>query len=325
LNVLNGQMHETKLRRLDLTLLLVLDEALRRRKLAEVAVRLGLSQPAISHALARLREIFGDPLFHRRPGGVEPTPRCLALAPCVASMLALARAAVAPAAPFDPARSEQVFRLTGLDYAAARFGPPLLARFDVAGRGLRLSIRPHVREEALRALAEGEADLAIGFFAKRVAEIEVQPLYTEDYVVAAAAAHPKLKRRRLDLDLYCALDHVLVSLDGGLRGTVDAALARVGRERRVIAAVPHFLPALAAVADSRAVVTLPRRVAEAYAARFGLRCFAPPLPIRPFVVGAAWHRRTDADPAQRWLREQVAAVADGIAAPVSPKRSRASA
>jgi DNA-binding transcriptional LysR family regulator len=325
MNVLNVLMHETKLGRLDITLLMVLDEAIRRRKLAEVGDRLGLSQPAVSHAVARLREIFDDPLFHRRPGGVEPTPRCLALAPAVASMLALARDAVAPPPAFDPARSERVFRLTGLDYAAARFGPPLLARFDAAGRGLRLSIRPHVRDDALRALAEGEADLAIGFFPRRVAEIEVRPLYEEDYLVAGADAHPRLRRRRLDLDLYCELDHVLVSLDGGLSGTVDAALAKLGRQRRVVAAVPQFLPALAAVADSRAVVTLPRRVAEAYAPRFGLRCFAPPLALRPFTVGAAWHRRTDGDPAQRWLREQVAAVAAGIAAPAAQARCRQTA
>jgi DNA-binding transcriptional LysR family regulator len=114
---------------------------------------------------------------------------------------------------------------------------------------------------------------------------------------------------------------VLVSLDGGLSGTVDAALAKLGRQRRVVAAVPQFLPALAAVAESRAVVTLPRRVAEAYAPRFGLRCFEPPLPLRPFVVGAAWHRRTDGDPAQRWLREQVVAVAAGIAAVTPPPAS----
>jgi DNA-binding transcriptional LysR family regulator len=315
MNVLNVHMSETKLRRLDLTLLLVLDEALRRRKLTEVAARLGLSQPAISHALARLREIFDDPLFHRRPGGVEPTARCLALAPAIASMLALARGAVTPPPAFEPAHSARIFRITGPDYAASRFGPALLARFDAAGRGLRLSVRPHAREEALRALVEDEADLALGFFPRRLAEVSMRPLYQESYLVAAASTHPKLGRRRnLGLDLYCTLDHVLVSLDGSLEGTVDTALARLGRQRRVVAALPSFLPAMAAVAESRAVVTLPRRIALAYAARFGLRCFDPPLPIRPFVVSAAWHRRHDGDPALRWLLEQVVAVAEELGA-----------
>lgn len=304
-------MSETKLRRLDLTLLLVLDGALRHRKLGPVARQLGLSQPAVSHALARLREIFDDPLFLRRPGGVEPTARALGLAPGIASMLALARAALARPAPFDPARSERVFRLTGLDYEASRFGPPLLARFAAAGPGLRLSVRPHARDAALRALAEGEVDLAIGFFPRRPPEILAQRLYEETYLVAAAAAHPALAgREALDLDTYCALDHVLVSLDGGLEGTVDAALARLGRRRRVVAAMPLFLPVLEAVAEGAALVTMPRRVVLRYAQRFGLRALAPPLAVRPFTLSAAWHRRQEGDPALRWLLGEVAAVAD---------------
>lgn len=303
-------MNETKLRRLDLTLLLVLDGALRHRKLSLVAEQLGLSQPAVSHALARLRDIFDDPLFLRRPGGVEPTARALDLAPRIASLLALARAAVASPEPFEPARSERIFRLTGLDYEASRFGPPLLARLVAAGPGLRLSFRPHARDAALRALAEDEVDLAIGFFPRRPPEILSLPLYEESYLVAAAAAHPVLSRRRtLDLKTYCALDHVLVSLDGGLQGTVDAALARLGRRRRVVAAMPLFLPALAAVAEGPAIVTMPRRVVERYAAPFDLRAFTPPIQIRSFTLSAAWHRRHEGEPALRWLLEQLRAVA----------------
>lgn len=303
-------MNEVKLRRLDLTLLLVLDEAVRHRKLSVVAERLGLSQPAVSHAVARLRDIFEDPLLLRRPGGVEPTARALALAPSVASLLALARGAIAPPALFDPARSERVFRLTGFDYEASRFVPPLLARFAEAGRGLRLSFRPHAREAALRALADGEVDLAIGYFPRRSPEVMTQPLYEESYLVAAAANHPRLRRRRkLDLDLFCRLDHVLVSLDGGLEGTVDASLARLGRKRRVVAAMPWFLPALAAVAESEALVTMPRRVVERYAPRFGLVAFEPPLPVRRFTLNAAWHRRQEGDAGLTWLLAQVARVA----------------
>jgi DNA-binding transcriptional LysR family regulator len=303
-------MSDTKLRRLDLSLLLVLDGALRHRKLSLVARQLGLSQPAVSHALARLRDIFEDPLFLRRPGGVEPTMRALELAPRIASLLALARAALAAPEPFDPARSERVFRLTGLDYEAVRFGPPLLARLVAAGPGLRLSFRPHARDAALRALMEDEVDVAIGFLPRRPPEILAQPLYEEDYLVAAAAAHPVLSGRDgLDLDTYCALDHVLVSVDGGLSGTVDGALARLGRRRRVVAAMPMFLPALAAVAEGQAVVTMPRRVVERYATRFGLRAFAPPLPIRPFTLSAAWHRRHEGEAALRWLLDQLGAVA----------------
>lgn len=307
-------MSEMKLRRLDLTLLLVLDEALRHRKLAEVANRLGLSAPAVSHALARLRDIFDDPLFIRRPGGVEPTPRCLELAPLVASLLGLAREAVAPPQPFDPATSDRIFRLTGLDYEASRFGPPLLARFAAAGRGLRLSFRPHARDAAMTALAEGEADVALGFFPRRPAGIATRRLYEETYLVAGSPDHPRLRRRRrIDLALYCALDHVLVSVSGGLEGTVDAALARQGLKRRVVAAMPSFLPALAAVAASPTIVTMPRRVVENYAPRFGLRAFAPPLPIRPFVLSAAWHERQAGDPGLRWLLAQVEAAAEEVA------------
>jgi DNA-binding transcriptional LysR family regulator len=315
---MNVLMEETKLRRLDLTLLMVLDEALRQRKLAGVATRLGLSQPAVSHALARLRDIFDDPLFLRRPGGVTPTPRCLELAPRVASMLALAREALSPPPPFDPAASTRIFRLTGLDYEASFFAPALLRRFAEIAPGLRLAFRPHAREAALRALAEDEVDLALGYFPRRPPEILTQPLYEESYLVAAGADHPRLKRRRrLDLSLYCALDHILVSVDGGLHGMVDASLARLGHKRRVVAAMPNFLPALAAAATAPVVVTMPRRVVEGYASRFGLRSFEPPLPLRRFTLSAAWHRRHEADPGLRWLVAQVMAVTDySFTAPV---------
>ncbi|MGG5820643.1 LysR substrate-binding domain-containing protein [Falsiroseomonas sp. HW251] len=302
-------MSEMKLRRLDLTLLLVLDGALRHRKLSVVAGELGLSQPAVSHALARLRQIFDDPLFLRRPGGVEPTARALDLAPRIASVLALARAAVAPPAAFDPARSERVFRLAGLDYEAARFGPPLLSRFVAAGPGLRLSFRPQARDAALRALADDEVDLAIGLFPRRPPEILTLPLYEESYLVAAAASHPALAgRETLELDAYCAMDHVLVSLDGGLEGTVDAALARLGRRRRVVAAMPGFLPALAAAGEGGFLATMPRRVVERHAGRFGLRAFAPPLAIRPFTLSVAWHRRHEGEPGLRWLLGALEAI-----------------
>jgi DNA-binding transcriptional LysR family regulator len=307
---MHGNMNEMKLRRLDMTLLLLLDEVLRRRKLSDAATALGLSAPAVSHALGRLRDIFGDPLFLRHPGGVEPTARCLELAPRVASILAAARAAIAGPEAFDPATAQRIFRLTGLDYEASRFLPSLVARCAQLAPGVRISFRAAVRDAALRALADGGVDVALGFLPRRRPELLGRPLFEETYLVAAAAGHPRLARRkRLDIGLYCELDHVLVSLDGALEGTVDAALAKIGRQRRVVATVPYFLPALMMVAATNTVVTMPAGIVREHAARFGLRAFEPPLPLRAFAVSAVWHRRQAGSGALGWLIDQLAEVA----------------
>jgi DNA-binding transcriptional LysR family regulator len=297
-----SELSVTELRRLDLTLLLVFLGLLRHRKALDVAADLGLTQSAISQSLKRLRDIFGDELFLRRPHGVEPTATALALEAPVAAAVDALRGALGAARNFDPATATGLFRVAALDAEQAVLIPPLAARLRVEAPGITLSVLPLGRGEAVEALAEGRADLALGFVWESPESISRQKLYDETFVVAG---RPEVfsDAPRLDLDAYCAADHILISPGGDLRGVVDDQLAALGRRRRVVLGLPAFLPALAAVAASRAVVTLPARVARAFAPGFGLVIAEPPLSVRSFPVSVLWHRRNETDPRTVWVRQ----------------------
>ncbi len=302
-----AEFSNTELRRLDLTLLLVFLGLLRLRKAAGVAVELGLTQSAVSQALRRLRHIFGDDLFLRRPHGMEPTAVALALEPAVRSAVEALRGALGRARAFDPAAATGVLRIAALDAAQSVVIPPLARRLADAAPGLRISVLPLARGEAIAALTEGRADLSLGFIWDRPEAISAEPLYEEGYRVAGRPdALPQAPH--VSLDAYCAADHVLIAPGGDMRGVIDDHLEAIGRTRRVTLGLPAFLPALAAVAASGALVTLPSRVAEAFASGFGLVTAEPPVAVRRFPVSAFWHRRDDADARTLWLRRQLAAA-----------------
>lgn len=294
----------SELRRLDLTLLLVFLGLVRRRKARDVAQELGLTQSAISQALKRLRDIFGDELFLRRPHGLAPTATALGLEAPVAAAVEALRGALGSARAFDPATATGLVRLAALDAEQAVLIPPLAARLRALAPGLTLSVLPLGRGAAMDALSEGRADLALGFVWDAPEAISGEVLYEESFLVAARPdALPRAPS--IDLDAYCAADHVLISPGGDLRGIVDEQLEALGRRRRVILGLPAFLPALAAVSVSGALVTLPARVARAFAPGFGLVTAEAPIPVRRFQVSVFWHRRNDADPRTGWIRRQV--------------------
>jgi len=293
-----------------MTLLLVFTGALRHRKLTLVARQLGLTASAASHALKRLRLVFGDPLFLRRPHGLEPTARALALEPRITEALRLLGEALRAEEAFAPTTANRIFRVAALDHAAAVLGAPLGVRLAQAGPGLRLSIRALARREALVALEEGEVDLALGFFSNPPPSFRAEPLYEEAYAVVARPTHPAAVAG-MSLEAYLAAEHVLVSLAGDLSGIVDTTLARQGRSRRVVMAMPLFLPAMAAAAQADLLCTLPQRLAQHHAADFGLSRFEPPLAIRPFTLSAVHHRRAERDAGLVWLREELLAIAQG--------------
>lgn len=294
----------SQLRRLDLTLLLVFLGLVRHRKAANVATELGLTQSAISQAVKRLRDIFQDDLFLRRPHGMEPTATALALEDPVRRAVEAVRGALGAARAFDPMQAEGVVRIAALDAEQAVLIPPLAACLRQAAPGLRLSVLPLGRGDAVEALTEGRADLALGFIWDLPDIIFAEQLYEESFLVTGLPrALPDAPS--IDLDAYCAADHVLISPAGDLRGVVDDRLAAMGRSRRVVLGLPAFLPALAAVASIGGLVTVPARVAKAFADGFGLVTAEPPMPVRTFPVSVFWHRRNQADPRTIWLRQQL--------------------
>ncbi len=295
---------QMRLRRLDLTVLLVFAGLMRHRKATAVAAEMGLTQSTISHALRRLRDVFGDPLFLRRPHGLEPTAVALALEGPVRQAIETLGAALGGPPAFDPATHAGIVRLAGFDSELATLLPGLIRHAAGTAPGMRISARALGRQAALDALAGGEVDLALGYFWDLPGDFLAAPLFTEDFLVAG---RPEVlgPPGALTLDAYAAAAHVVVSPAGDLAGTVDTALAALGRTRRVIAAVPLFFPAFAAAAETGCLVTLPRRLAAAYAPAFGLETREPPLALRRFPVAAVRHRRDERNPLHLWLVESL--------------------
>lgn len=306
------------LRGLDLNLLRVLDALLRHGSTVRAADALGMSQPAVSAALGRLRQRLGDPLFVRRGQGLAPTPRAQAMEAPLREALERIEALVSPPG-FDPARSRDVFRLAGADFWAEMLMPALGERLSREAPGVRVQLVDLVPSGTLSTLERSEVDLV--FLPKQ----EMPPwavwrdLFASPFVTIARAGHEGLAGVKpgseVPLDLFCALGHVLMSVEGRLTAAMDVALAEAGRERRVVMTMPFFSGVVRAVAASDRVAMIPEQLARAVAAREGLEIYAPPLPPPAPTIGMAWHRRTDASPAHRWLRGVVA----GLMAPLSPR------
>ena len=296
------------LRRVDLNLLPVLDALIGERHVTRAARKVGLSQPATSHALARLRELLGDALLVRGPGGLVPTPRALALAPRVREALELMARALADEPAFAPASARRAFHVAASDYAELVVLPGLVAALRAQAPGVELWSHP-VPADPAAALADGTVDVCLvprrGAWPAGVYE---RRLFDESFTCVVRYGHPAA-RRRLTLPRFCELDHLLVAPRGTTGSYVDDALAAVGRTRRVAVAVPHFLVAPHVVAATDLIATLATRVARAFEPTLGLVALSPPVELTGFTIAMVWHERGQRDPAQRWLREQVAVAA----------------
>ncbi|HYM31388.1 MAG TPA: LysR family transcriptional regulator [Candidatus Cybelea sp.] len=313
-------MHEKNLTAVDLNLLPVFEALIAERSVTRAAARLGLTQPAASHALARLRALLGDPLLVRAAGGMQPTPRALALAPKIAEVLFDVRGALGPAAVFEPARSRRRFVLAMSDYAAFTLGPALLSRLRAEAPGASLVIRHASRALGFAMLESGEAELIVGTFPHPPAWQHGETLAEDALVCAMRRGHPAA-RRRFDLPAYLAAEHLNVSLRGESSGNVDDTLASLGHRRRVVATVGHFLVAPSLVAASDLIATEPMRVMRPFAREFGLVLRPPPFAVPKFTLTQMWHRRMAEDDGHRWLRERVrdAAKTKPARAPVSSR------
>ncbi|NML30173.1 LysR family transcriptional regulator [Paraburkholderia antibiotica] len=292
------------LRRLDLNLLVTLDMLLEEHNVTRAAERLNFSQPSVSVHLAKLRELFGDPLLLPGPRGMRPTARAETLREPLRDALDALERAVAPASPFDPAAATQSWRIAATDYAESTIILPMLAGLRAAAPGTRLAIVEAVPPRLARQAEQGEIDL--GFHTSEGAPegLRRRVLFAERYVLVGRAGHPKLKRRPT-LAQFCKLEHVIVSPDGGgFFGVTDEALAQVGLTRKVVLSVPHFLFMQAVLANTDLVGMLPARLLHGSTA---LRMVEPPVEVPGYEMAMLWHERVHRDPAHRWLREFIAA------------------
>jgi DNA-binding transcriptional LysR family regulator len=287
---------------LDLNLLRVFDAVLRDRSVTAAAKHLGLTQPAVSNALARLRLQFEDVLFVRTPTGMDATPFARELAEPVRQALALLESALAHGPGFDPATSTRAFRFYMSDLGQIEFLPPLVERAQRVAPGVRLEAVALDVEDIGDALAAGALDLAVGFLPGLGPPVRRQPLFRDPYVCLMRAEHPVGKH--LTRKKFLTASHALVSYKGGHR-VIEEALERAGLARKIALRVPHFTVVPMVLERSDLILTLPSKVARVYQRRGNFKSLPPPVPIPPADVAAHWHERFERDPGSRWLREMV--------------------
>jgi len=289
--------------RLDLNLLVSLDVLLAEGNVTRAARRLGLSQPALSAQLKQLRDSFDDPLLIPAARGMIPTSRAEALREPLREALAQIQALTAGARTFDPARAGQTFRIVASDAIHHAASTSLAARLGSCAPGCRIALLPYDGARTQEQMATGEIDLWLGAQASMPPNLRARTLYEEHFLCVMRRDRPAAARP-LDLDRFCALEHVLVSPGGGgFHGIVDESLAALGRSRRVTVSLNSFLLVPAVIAQSELVATVPARLARAWAQQ--LDVLAPPCEIASFTVTMGWHARAHADPAQVWLRQQL--------------------
>lgn len=289
----------------DIALLPALDALLTEGNVTRAATRLGISQPALSAKLARLRDLMGDALLvpSGKGRGMVLTPRGTALRTRIREALAVAEAALGDQAGFDPSTSRATLRIIANDNAASLTLAVLLA--GIAGshaRGIRVALlRPDGRRLADR-LEEGEADLAVSAEDAPAGGdgLHRRVILADRYATAQRRHHPR-GTGRLDLDEFCAADHLIVSDSAAFDGMIDMALRATGRERRVALSVHSYLLAPMVAVRSDLLVTLPRQLLEQHAGMLDL--FDPPLPLADVTLKAFWHERTHGDAVNQWLRE----------------------
>lgn len=289
----------------DLNLLVTLDVLLAEGSVARAAGRLHLSPSAMSRALARLREVTGDPLLVRAGRGLVPTPRALELRERVGHLVDEVEAVLRPAEGLDVARLIRTFTLRTGEGFVENFGPELLRRIGAEAPGVRLRFLPKPTKDSV-ALRDGSVDLETGVIGLSTGpEVRTQALFRDRFVGVVRDGH------RLSLGAMTAADyaggrHVLVSRRGLDRGPIDDALETLGLARQVATTVGGFSAALALARGSDLIASVPER--HTGNLRTGMHSFPLPVAVAGVTVSMLWHPRLDADPAHRWLRGCVRAA-----------------
>jgi LysR family transcriptional activator of mexEF-oprN operon len=266
-------------------------------------MRLGLTQPAASNALARLRTALGDPLFIKTPTGMVPTSRAEELAPILAEVLLRLRSVLRAPADFDPMALEGSVTLGLSDHAEFLLAPELAARLAKDAPNLSLRLRHADKRDALALLEQGELDLAIGVLPAGPAHVTRQILYRDGFAVLTSG--PDVT----SLESYCAADHLLVSAAGSATGAIDVSLEAIGRRRTIAMTVAHYGVVPAILQARPLVCTLPERLAKQVAQGCPVHPLPPGIEISPAPLAMLWHSRADADPLHRWLRRMIAELA----------------
>jgi DNA-binding transcriptional LysR family regulator len=303
-------MHCVHINSFDLNLLVSLEALLEEGTVSRAASRVGVSQPAMSRTLGRLRAVFEDPLIVRQGKRTSLTPRAQQLRQPVRDALDRVRGILREREAFEPSESRRTFTIATTDYFELMLAGPVLARLREEAPGIVLRL---VRLESLfglpeAELTEGRCDLALGFsFDQIPAHLALfrETAGEQQNVCIVSANHPRLRGKRIEMDEFATEHHVAVFYRREGPGLLDRILAMSGYERKIAMIVPHFTTVCHLVAASDLIAVVPEQLARFYAATLPLRVFALPYQMPPFVTSMIWHERSQNDPGLEWLRRRL--------------------
>lgn len=292
------------LRSLNLNLLLVFDAVYSERSISKAAVALHLSQPAVSNALARLREHFDDALFERDAQGMSPTPRAKVLMEPIRRALDILERGLQDDEPFDYANSDRRFVIAVGDYGETVVLPRFADWLSLVAPGIRITIRPEPSALIKNDLRDGSVDFALDYFALDKTEYHSLCVMTDTLLSLVRADHP-IPGDTLDLATYLKLRHVALAPRKGTQSMIELALSKRSMRRTIAVTVPHFQSMPVMVQSSDMVCTMPRRMANLYAHYFRLKAYQVPLRTPKFPVYLIWHESLHEDPGHLWLRNHM--------------------
>ncbi|HEU4414389.1 MAG TPA: LysR family transcriptional regulator [Candidatus Angelobacter sp.] len=311
------------LSQVDLNLFVVLEAIYREGNLTRAGRQLKLTQPAMSHALKRLRELLQDPLFRREGANMVPTPFSRNMINDVRQALQILEVSLYENRNFDPAHTRRNFQLGFWELMEATILPRLVTVLAAASPEISITTQRVKRREIEVELASGALDLAMDVPITMSDSIRQAPLFSDRVVVVARAAHPAIKRE-LALDNYLLQDHILVSSRRFGPSLVDAELNRKGKKRRIVLRCQNYFAACRVVSETDMLLTMPANYAEMLNKRFGNRLYPFPLKsLQNLDIHMYWHESAENDPPNRWLREQIRKVVDeSMIATVGPRDVR---
>lgn len=285
----------------DLGLLVSLDALLQEGSVTAAARRVGLSTPAMSHALARARERLGDPLLVRAGRGMLLTPRAQALRDQVHQVVVAARRALEPERPFVAGELDRTFVIHASDYVLTIVGPEVDRILREEAPRVSLRYVPNTPDDA-SLVRDGGSDLAVGIYGDLPQEMRSRQLLTDRFVCVVRKGHPAT-RKRFDVETFIGLPHVQVAPRGKVGGYLDDVLRTRGLSRHVARAVPYFTTALQLAASTDYVLTISERIAKLFAETRSIELLEVPLELRPYALSLVWHPRMDGDAGHRFVRE----------------------
>lgn len=294
-----------ELKDIDLNLLVVFQQLLIDRRVSTVATNLGLSQPGVSNALARLRKLTDDVLFLRTPTGMEPTPFAQQLAEPTARALQVIHAALNQKSSFDPASSKRAFTVGMTDIGEIYFLPKLMKELARVAPNLSLSTVRNAAVNLQDEMAAGHVDLALGLLPQLKAGYFQRQLFKQHYVCMFRRGHPLDSKKEVTLREFSAAEHVVVVAEGTGHGRADELLRRRKVVRKVVLTVPHYVAVGHILHGSDLVATVPERLAQALARPFGLSYVRHPARLPEIGISLFWHSRYHRDPGIEWLRSLI--------------------